>query len=113
MKVFISQPMTGKTQEEIEETYKKAVEDIKKRFIHDDMLPLEFLSTRNYILPRCFTRGGHHQGIATLSHAIQVLSMADAVYFCEGAEESRGCAVEHAVAKVYGIPMFRPEGLAV
>ena len=113
MKIFISQPMTGKTPEEIEATYQAAVEDIRQRIEPGLHQPVEFLNTRNYILPRSMTTGGHNEAIATLGHAIQVMSRADAVYFCEGAEQSRGCAVEHAVAKVYGIPMFRPEGLAI
>ena len=112
MKIFISQPMTGRTPEEVEETYKNAVEDIRNR-IAPGASDIEFLNTRNYILPRTMTRGGHNENIAMLGHAIQVMSMADAVYFCEGAEQSRGCACEHTVAKIYGIPMFRPEGLAV
>ena len=112
MKVFVSQPMSGKTREETEQVYQDAVADIRERIRSTENDPLEILSTRNYILPKQLSRG-RNENIATLSHAIQVMSMADAVYFCEGAEQSRGCTVEHAVAKVYGIPILRPEGLPV
>ena len=112
MKVFVSQPMTGVNQEIVEAVFQDAAKDIRERLGASTTEPIEILSTRNYILPRQLQRG-RNQNIAYLSHAIQVMSMADAVYFCEGAEQSRGCAVEHAVAKVYGIPIFRPEGLPV
>lgn len=111
MKVFISQPMDGKEKEEIEQVYQAAVADIRERIRMAEGDTLEFLNTRNYILPKQLRNDGCNERIAYLSHAIQVMSRADVVYFCEGAEKSQGCACEHAVAKVYGIPIMRPEGL--
>ena len=110
MKVFISQPMHERTQEEIEQVYQTAAADVRARLTPHTTEPIELLSTRNYILPKQL-QNGRNQRIAYLSHSIQVMSMADAVYFCEGAENSAGCASEHAIAKIYGIPIMRPEGL--
>lgn len=110
MKIFVSQPMAGKTKEEIEQVYQQAANDIRRRITPMTSDPVEILSTRNYILPRQLQRG-HNERIAYLSHDIQVMSMADIAYFCEGAENSPGCAAEHAVAKIYGMTIMRPEGL--
>ena len=110
MKIFVSQPMTGKSKEEIEQVYQQAAYDIRRRLSPMTNDTIEILSTRNYVLPKALQRG-RNERIAALSHAIQVMSMADIVYLCEGAEASPGCASEHAIAKVYGLAIMRPEGL--
>ena len=110
MKIFVSQPMNGKTKEEIEQVYQQAAADIRRRIAPMTNDPIEILSTRNYILPRQLQQG-RNERIAYLSHSVQVMSMADVVYFCEGAETSPGCASEHAIAKIYGLTIMRPEGL--
>ena len=110
MKIFVSQPMNGKSREEIESVFQEAVYDIRTRLSGLTSDPIEILSTRNYVLPKNLARG-RNERIACLSHAIEVMSRADIVYFCEGAEMSAGCASEHAIAKIYGLTIMRPEGL--
>lgn len=110
MKVFVSQPMTGKTKEEIESVFQAARADIRRRFAASNPpMEVEILSTRNYILPRFLDNDGHNREMAYMSHAIQVMSMADMVYFCPGASQSRGCTAELDLAKIYGLMVIGPE----
>lgn len=107
MKVFVSQPMTGIRKEDIEAIFRIAEKDIRNRFSNQNT-PVEILSTRNYELPKCLQRG-HNQSIAMLSHSIQVLSMADAIYLCPGWYNSLGCTAEANIAKMYRLVILQPE----
>ena len=92
IKLFISQPMKGRTDEEIlaerervakevQEVYEDEVEVIDSFFAGeaDDASPLELLG-----------------------RSIQLMAGADLVYFARGWEKTRGCKIEHACAEEYG-----------
>lgn len=88
-KLFISQPMKGKTDEEIEAERAKAVEEAKAvidSFFKDapvDARPLWFLGK-----------------------LIELLSVADAAYFAKDWDKYRGCKIEHTCAVEYGIKVI-------
>lgn len=44
--------------------------------------------------------------IAYLAKAIESMSKCDAVYFCKGWENARGCKIEHKIAEEYGLTIF-------
>lgn len=98
LKVFISQPMSGKTSEEI-----RAVRDGAKnllcRFYRDCFL--EFIESFN---PSAL---GDDKPIEELGKCISLMQGADVVYFAKGYEESRGCSVEFEVASKYKKTILR------
>lgn len=106
MKIFVSQPMHGLTETQIELAFREAVHDIKSRVRSDT--PVEFLSTRKYKLPYELNKG-RNERMCYWSHALQVLSMADAIYLCPGWQNAAGCTVEANVARLCGLPVIGPE----
>lgn len=97
-KIFISQPMNGKTDKEILEQREIAiaaaehflgepVEEIKSFF--------EDYNPENGCIP-----------LKYLAKSIDLLADADVVYFAPGWEEARGCKIEHECAEAYGISII-------
>ena len=96
-KLFISQPMRGKTDEEILAVRAQAIQSAERvlgeevevidSFFKDAVVPSTVLSR-----PLWF-----------LGESLKLLSVADVAYFSEGWEEARGCRIEHKCAVEYGI----------
>lgn len=106
MKIFVSQPMQGINEEQIEAVFQEAANDIRSRVKTDDQV--EILSTRRYELPYEL-RKGRNERMCYWSHALQVLSMADAIYMCPGWQNAAGCTVEANAARLCGLPIIGPE----
>jgi len=100
---MISQPMGGKTDEEIYEVKIKATEHLTAEghlvvdtYFNDYEFSDESLANKGVVnIPVYF-----------LGESIKQMSKCDAVYFCEGWEDARGCIVEHGVAKAYGLKIM-------
>lgn len=107
MKIFVSQPMHGLSEDQIESAYQDAARDIRSRI--KPGMPVEILSTRKYELPYEL-RKGRNERMCYWSHALQVLSMADAIYLCPGWQHAAGCTVEANAARLCGLPVIGPEG---
>ena len=97
MKVFISQPMNGKTTDEILKERAKVVEAIKNMFPADDIEVLDsfFEDAPHEAAPLWF-----------LGESIKLLGKADLVFFCPGWANARGCRVEHMCATEYGKDIY-------
>ena len=91
-----SQPMSGKTIEEITTERNHAIIQAKK-YTGDD---IETLDT----IYKDFS--DDTSPLIYLSRAIADLSKADIAFFSNGWEHSRGCKIEHACAVEYGIPVI-------
>ena len=93
-KVFISQPMRDKTDEQIKTERARAIEKIKETFPNEEF---EILDS--------FFEGAPHDAkpLWFLGRSFQILSEADVAYFVRGWEEYRGCKMEHKAATKYGI----------
>lgn len=98
LRVFISQPMSGKTFEEIL-AVRDGVKILLCRFYHDCFL--EFIESFN---PSAL---GDDKPIEELGKCISLMQGADVVYFAKGYEESRGCSVEFEVASKYKKTILR------
>lgn len=96
MRVFISQPMNGKTDEEILRERDEAINEIKKN-ISDDIEVIDsfFQSAPVDARPLYF-----------LGKSLELLSTADIAYFCRGWDLARGCRIEHQCCLEYGIKIF-------
>ena len=87
MKVFISQPMRGKTTEKIKEERKQVVQELEK----------QGYEVINSILD--ISEG--KSPIYYLAKSIELLDNADGVLFMPGWQNARGCKIEYYVAKYY------------
>ena len=94
-KLFISQPMNGRTDEEIKEERYRITQEMVVRFPEDDISVID-----------SFFEGAPVQNnpLWFLGKSLECLSGADIAYFAPGWETARGCYVEHHCAIQYGIP---------
>lgn len=93
-KLFISQPMNGKTDEEIKAERTDALLKATKQL---DGESVELIDS--------FFENAPHDAKALwfLGKSLELLSTADVAYFAEGWENARGCRIEHECAVQYGI----------
>lgn len=106
MRVMLSQPMAGKTDEEIVNTREKAVEYLRDRgyeivntLFTDKWHSKEKMEEREVVqIPLCF-----------LAKSLENMSLCHAVYFCKGWENARGCRIEHDAAVAYGLDIIYEE----
>lgn len=103
MMVLISQPMAGKTQQEIVETRERAICTLRASGyeIIDSLLPGRlqngFMKRSSKVL---------NVPLYYLAESLELMSCCDTVYFCEGWEQARGCCVEHEAAREYGLKII-------
>ena len=92
-KLFISQPMRGKTDEEILKERKEAIE-AAERILGEEVEVIESFFEKAPV---------DAKPLWFLGKSIELLSDADIVFFAKGWEEARGCKIEHECAVEYGI----------
>lgn len=95
-RIFISQPMGGKTYEEIETERVKAMNAIRD---HYGDHPIEFIDSHFDS-----SKTGKMTPLECLGHSLILLSGADACAFLRGWDKARGCQIEHLCCSKYGIP---------
>ena len=92
-KLFISQPMRGKTDAEILAEREKAVVAAEKLLGEKvEVIDSFFQSAPAEAKPLWF-----------LGKSLELLSTADVAYFAKGWEDARGCRIENTCAIEYGI----------
>ena len=100
IKVFISTPMTGLSEAKILSDIEKAKKDIKILLGHKtDNYEIEFIHNFTPNIEESDT----NNSIKCLGNAILILANCDYIYFNKGWENSRGCCIEHDVAKRYSV----------
>ena len=110
--IFISQPMTGKSEEEILATRQKEIEKIHQLFDADGV---EINIIASYIDDATRKHFKEHVSddinwdIFWLSQSLERLAMADMIWLCEGWEYSNGCNIELECATRYGVGIMYPE----
>lgn len=90
MKVMISQPMRGKTNEQIRQEKEKLVKQLEAQ-------GHEVVDTVFDLAPN-----GVDEAIYFLSKSIEFISQVDALIFMPGWNNARGCRIEYQVAVEYG-----------
>ena len=88
MKIMISQPMRGKTNEQIREEREGLV-----RILQEE---------GHEVIDTVLDISENKSPIYYLSKSIELLDKADGVVFMKGWQEARGCRIEHQVAVDYG-----------
>ena len=105
-KAVLSQPMAGKTEQEIVETRNRAVAaleaagyEIVNTLFTDEWYSKDALERRGVVqIPLCF-----------LAKSLENMSLCHVAYFCKGWENARGCRIEHEAAKAYGLKILYEE----
>lgn len=105
-KAMLSQPMAGKTNEEIVTAREKAIKTLTEKgyqivntLFTDDWYSKESMVERGVRqIPLCF-----------LAKSLENMSLCDAVYFCNGWQNARGCKIEHDTAVAYGLEIIYEE----
>lgn len=94
MKVFISQPMNGRSDEDILKEREQIAFEYEETYGVDIEVIDSFLKR-----PSVISKGR----IAMLGDSISLMADADLVIFAPGFSKARGCIVEEEVAKQYGL----------
>lgn len=95
---MISQPMRGKTEDEIRETRESATAILRGMGYHvldntgGSLEPIEVEYADGINIP-----------LSCLSDSLATMAKCDAVLFCDGWQNARGCRIEHAAAVDYGL----------
>ena len=105
-KAMISQPMAGKTDEEIVAARERAVNflelngyEVINTLFTDEWYSEKKMLERGVVqIPLCF-----------LAKSIENMSLCHAVYFVKGWEKARGCNIEHDCAEKYGVKIIMEE----
>lgn len=96
MRLFISQPMNGKTEKEILARRNEIIKEMKNKYGED-------LQVINSFIKYVAMPGDINKSLWYLGMSIQYLAKADIAYFDYGWEKVRGCMIEHTCAVEYGI----------
>ncbi|WP_322152941.1 DUF4406 domain-containing protein [Paratractidigestivibacter sp.] len=105
-KAMISQPMAGKTKEEIAATRDLAVAKLRQMgyevvntLFTDERYSDEAMKGRGVVqVPLCY-----------LAKSLENMSLCHAAYFVKGWEDARGCKIEHDAAEAYGLEVIYEE----
>lgn len=95
-KLFISQPMRDKTDEEIQKEREEAFKVAKEKLGED----LELIDSFIDEAPSNIT------SLWLIARSIELLGQADVVYFVDGWKKARGCRIEHACAVEYDMDII-------
>lgn len=93
-KLFISQPMRYKTDEEIKAERAEIVKRVTERFGEVEVID-SFIEEN--------APDNANAGLWYLGKTLELLSAADCAYFADGWQNYRGCKIEHECAVQYGI----------
>lgn len=105
-KAMLSQPMGGKTDQEIIETRERAIKVLEEKgyevvntLFTDEWYSREQMKNRGVVqIPLCY-----------LAKSLENMSLCHVAYFCKGWEAARGCRIEHEAAKAYGLEIIYEE----
>ena len=92
MKLFISQPMAGKTDKEILDERERVLCNVKELFPDKEIEVFD-----------SFFDGEPKTPLWYLGESVKLLGQADIVYFCKDWEKYRECCIEHECCVRYSI----------
>ena len=117
IKVFISQPMRGKTEEEILRVREKVITAVKENLIRKSIMGFDSINVPRedidsidvQILDSYFADYNPDAGCVPLKYlakSLEILADADVAYFAKGWQDARGCRIENECAIEYGIEII-------
>lgn len=106
-KAMFSAPMAGRTDAQIDEVRsfaRKYLEDMGYEFVNT-----VFRAEAEYAPDALEQSGVKNVPLRYLAGSLENLSKCDAILFCRGWQDARGCRIEHQVAKDYGVLILYEE----
>ena len=102
-KAMLSQPMAGRTEQEIIATRDRAIAELERRgyeivntLFTDEWYSQEKMTERGVVqIPLCF-----------LAKSLENMSRCHAAFFCLGWQNARGCRIEYDAAVAYGLEVI-------
>lgn len=102
-KAMLSQPMAGRTEQEIIAVRNRAIAELERRgyevvntLFTDEWYSAEKMQERGVVqIPLCF-----------LAKSLENMSLCHAAFFCLGWQNARGCRIEHDAAVAYGLEVI-------
>lgn len=105
MRVFISLPMSGRTDKEVF-TEIEGIKKIFTEYANEELPDEEIIFVDTYVQQSapdiCVT-----EPLWYLGESIKIMSTCDAVIFAPGWAMARGCKIEHDTALEYGIQRYK------
>ena len=101
MKVFISQPMLNKSNEDIEARREEVKQLVLKKYPNQKIKVVGFFKNCRH----------DDNPLWYLSRSLKVMSTCDIVIFAKGYNVARGCRIEHECAVAYGLNIEYEESL--
>lgn len=98
IKLFVSQPMNGRTNEEILEERNRLITKVMEAYDDVEVIDSFFQNAPHDARPLWF-----------LGKSLELLSTADVAVFANGWSEARGCIIEHECCLKYGIDIFNED----
>ena len=102
VRLFISQPMRGKTDEQIESEREKLVEIAEAVYFGGGGVEV----IDSFFKGGLDVPAGAKAPLYYLSKSLELLATADVAIFAEDWQGARGCRIEHECAKRYRVPMI-------
>lgn len=96
MKVMISLPMSGKTDEYIENEIKKVTDKLAE--LHIDVVASNFQQDP--------PENCQHPALYFMAKSINMIANVDAVFFHKDWRSARGCRIEREICRVYGVKIL-------
>ena len=97
IKVFISQPMANRSEEEILNERLEVLNKLKKDLKTDNIAIIDSYFEEDE------PKSTIHKGVYHLGKSLELLSTADVAYFCKDWNHARGCLIEKEVCQAYNI----------
>jgi uncharacterized protein YktB (UPF0637 family) len=94
MKIFISTPMNGLTDDQIKATFKRVREEVSEQLCCDT-------TATQTVSNAIFGKVGRSR-LQMLGHSISLLDTVDAIIFTTGFTKASGCLIEYHVVNEYG-----------
>lgn len=99
MKIFISQPMHGISDNHVERLRGNATRTMKEMFPNEHIEVLD-----QFHIPDVIPSGVKYDRVFRLGRSIQIMAEADLIVFIGPCVIAKGCSIEYFIAQLYGIP---------
>lgn len=108
--IFISQPMSGLTEKQIDKERKEEIKAIYD-WLGNNKVDINIINSyiNDHDRKSCEKAFSDilNWDVYWISHALQKLSMANVLWLGKGWEKSKGCQIEKQCAQAYGIPIIK------
>lgn len=104
-KVFISQPMAGRSEKEIKAERLAVMDELLKRYPGETFKIAETFSDK--YKEDAARQDAGNVPLKYMGKCLWAMADADFAYFCQGWENARGCRIERLAAEAYGVPIVK------